>query len=94
MELILLEKSLKNADKKLFDKIPKTDLHNHALLSSNRKNFNKFYPNNKLDKFPILNKESTLIFLILSINLYNISLSTLSSKYNKDIENPTNTSLK
>lgn len=72
MELILLEKSLKNADKKLFDKIPKTDLHNHALLSSNRKNFNKFYPNNKLDKFIKSNNISSLSSFIKN-NIINIS---------------------
>jgi len=38
-------------DKRLFDCIPKGDLHNHALLGSNRKIFKKFYPNFTLTKF-------------------------------------------
>lgn len=43
--------ALQQNDKKLFDKISKCDLHNHALLGTNRKIFFNFFPKNKLENF-------------------------------------------
>lgn len=45
------KKSLLDSNKKLFNEIPKADLHTHAVLSSNRTFFYKIFPNKNLDTF-------------------------------------------
>ena len=48
---IKFKKSLLDSNKKLFNEIPKADLHTHAVLSSNRTFFYKIFPNKNLDTF-------------------------------------------
>ena len=48
---VQLENALLNNDKNLFSTIPKADLHTHAVLSSNRTIFYKFFSNKKLKTF-------------------------------------------
>ena len=63
-------------DKELFKKIAKGDLHNHALLGSNRKQFNKKYPNKNLEHFEFESDISSLSRYIKN-NIIDISTTSL-----------------
>jgi len=62
------ETSLKTNNKKLFNLVNKADLHNHAVLSSNRKIFYNLFPDKKLNKFI----ENNNIFSLSEFIKYNL----------------------
>lgn len=64
--------ALKNNNKKLFDKVEKGDLHNHALLGSNRRIFQSIFPNESLEKFTNNNNILSLSMFIKN-NILHIS---------------------
>ena len=68
----LFKYALEKKDKKIFDSISKADLHNHALLGSNRKEFKKRYPNIKLEHFENSNSITSLSTFIKN-NIIDIS---------------------
>ena len=63
-ELELMNLAFKENNKKYFDQLKKSDLHNHALLGSNRKVFNEFFPTYHLSHFETSNNIKSLSLFI------------------------------
>lgn len=71
-EFVVFSSSIEEKNKSIFDNIQKGDLHNHALLGSNRNFFYKSFPNIKLEHFDISDNISSLSSFIKQ-NIINLS---------------------